>query len=161
MTEQLEKLREPERASERLLDVITGVAAEVLETMFFAEAIPAVCSHDWLKSAVSGFIAFHGSHSGELRLCVSLAAADSIACAFLGVEPSELTEPLRTQVMLELTNISCGAILSRLWTQATLALDPPAEVVASEPACGGALHCCFELPEGPLGLWLCWREESL
>jgi CheY-specific phosphatase CheX len=147
------------RALESLVDVVSRVLAEVLETMFFAEAVAADCAHDWLSSAVGARIGFAGSHLGELRLSVSRDAADSIACAFLGLEPLEITEPLCSQVILELTNILCGDILSHLWPESKLALGPP-ELSAEEPAVEGALHRCFELPEGKLALWIRWSEVT-
>jgi CheY-specific phosphatase CheX len=148
---------EPDVAS--LLEVVAGVAAEVLETMFFAEAVPAACCHDWLGSALAARICFAGSHFGEMRLSASLEAADSIAGAFLGIEPLELTEPLRNQVMLELANILCGAILSRLWPESKLALGAPELRPAGEdPDC--RLHECLELPEGKLAICILWRESA-
>ena len=162
MSERLEQLREAAAeapAPETLAKVLGRVTAEVLETMFFAEAVAADCSHAWLNAAVGASIRFEGSHLGKMRLSVSGEAADSIACAFLGLEPEELTEPLRAQVILELTNILCGDILSHLWPHSKLALDPP-ELSAEEPALEGALHQCFELPEGRLAIWIHWSESG-
>ena len=147
MSERVEFMREPEpeletqpaeTAPDALRDVIGRVPAEVLETMFFAEAIPADCGHEWLNAAVGARIRFEGSHRGEMRLSVSGAAADSIACAFLGLEPPELTEPLRAQVLLELANILCGAILSHLWPESKVALGRGA-ILATKTGC---VSCC-------------------
>lgn len=168
MSNELESFCAVGPADEAVVDTVRGVAedacrvaAEVLETMFFAQAVPAACSHDWLSSAVSDRIAFEGSHSGELRLSVSAEAADSLASAFLGLDPPELTEALRAQVILELTNILCGAIMSHLWPESKLALRPPEIAAAKPPDFGSALHRCFELPEGKLALWLEWQEGPL
>ena len=92
-----------------------------------------------------------------MRLSVSRDAADSIASAFLGLEPVELTERLRAQVILELANILCGAILSHLWPESKVALGVP-EIAAEEPPFNGAPHRCFELPEGKLAVWIHWSE---
>src|SRR5581483_2469259 len=127
------------------LEPATGIVTEVLETMFFAEAVSADCDgHEWLASAVSDRIGFDGSYSGEMRLSVSLEAASALAAAFLGIEPLETTELLRAQVILELTNILCGAILSRLCPESKLALAPP-EAVGIEQEGGRALHQCSEM----------------
>src|SRR4029077_9711129 len=99
-----------EPASAGFRELVPAVFAEVLETMFFTEALPPECSHAWLSAALEVRIRFEGSHFGEMRLGISREAADSIACAFLGLEPLEITDALRTQVLLELTNILCGAI---------------------------------------------------
>ncbi len=147
---------------EGLAEAAGRAASEVLETMFFAEAVAVPCQHGaWLDRAVSAHIRFEGSHRGEMRLSVSKGAADSIAGAFLGLEPLELTEQLGCQVMLELANILCGAILSQLWPESKLALGAP-EMAAGEEPRGKALHCCLELPEGMLALWVlgCEAVES-
>lgn len=159
MSHELEFLCESGSADPALVDAASAAAAEVMETMFFAEAVPCGCSHDWLTAAVSDRIVFEGSHSGELRLCVSEEAANSLACAFLGVDPPESTEPLRAQVILELTNILCGAIMSRLWPESKLSLTPPEAAANREPFIA-ALHRCFDLAEGKLALWLEWREVA-
>src|SRR5260370_35018122 len=102
MSELVEQFCEPTAAPEApalealeaLLDVLSRVPVEVLETMFFAEAVAADCSHEWLSSTVGVRIRFEGSHLGGMRLSVSRDAADSIARAFLGPEPLALTEPV-------------------------------------------------------------------
>src|SRR5579864_7124275 len=93
----LEALEIP--ASGSCVEVVSRAMDEVLETMFFADAVAANCSHQWLGSALGARRRFAGSHWGEMRLRVSPDAADSIACAFLGLEPLELTELLRAQVI--------------------------------------------------------------
>ena len=90
--------------------------------MFFAEAVPSACCHDWMGRLFRLASRFDGSHSGEMRLSASLDAADSIACAFLGLDPGEVIPAARVQVILELANILCGAILSQLWPESKLAL---------------------------------------
>lgn len=133
-------------------DTVREVAAEVLETMFFTEAELASCEHAWLGSAPCARIRFEGSHFGEMLLGVSAEAADPIAASFLGLDPMELTDSQRGQVIQELTNILCGAMLSHLWPESKLALSSPEltpwQVWPSE----GLLHRCFAIPEGMLGI---------
>jgi len=95
-----------------------------------------------------------------MRLSTSLDAADSIACAFLGADPEEVIPAARVQVILELANILCGAILSQLWPESKLALGAPELTAAGEefPVC--RLHHCFELPEGRLALCMWWSEGA-
>jgi len=128
------------------------VAAEVLETMFFTEAEPAACEHAWVRAAQTARIRFSGSHHGEMLLGVSEEAADPIAASFLGLEPAELTDAQRGQVIQELTNILCGAVLSRLWPESTLALSSPELTTWEEWPPGGALHRCFIIPEGMVAI---------
>jgi len=128
------------------------VAAEVLETMFFTEAEPAQCEHAWLESAACARARFAGSHIGEMQLGVSEEAVVPIAASFLGLEATELTEGQRGQVLEELTNILCGAMLSRIWPQSKLAIAPPELTNWREWPNEQALHRCFVIPEGKLAI---------
>jgi hypothetical protein len=137
-------------------DTVREVAAEVLETMFFTDAEVARCEHSWLGPGLSNSgascarIRFEGSHRGEMMLGVSVEAADPIAASFLGLDPMELTDAQRGQVIQELTNIFCGAMLSRLWPESKLALGSPELMTWQEWSGAGALHRCFMIPEGLL-----------
>src|SRR5579864_7390727 len=132
---------------------LSRVSAEVLETMFFDEAVPTPCDHGWISSAASVRLPFEGSHCGEFLLSVSPQVARSIAPAFLAVEPEEVTEGQSSQVLLELANILCGSVLSRFWPDSDLALGEPELIQAAEPI-GGSLHECFLLPEGMISVSL-------
>jgi|ERR1700678_171647 hypothetical protein len=133
-------------------DTIRLVTADVLETMFFTEAEAAGCEHAWLKAAPCARIQFAGSHCGEMLLGLSAEATDPIAASFLGLDPMELTAAQRGQVIQELTNILCGAILSRLWPESKLALSSPELRPWQEWPGEGLLHGCFVTPEGMLGI---------
>ena len=139
--------REPEAA-----DIVRSVAAEVLETMFFTEAEPCRCEHAWLPSAACAGARFTGSHLGEMLLAMSADAAVPIAASFLGLEPMELTEGQRGQVLQELTNILCGAMLSRIWPQSKLAIAAPELTGWKEWPEAPVLHRCFVIPEGKLAI---------
>jgi Chemotaxis phosphatase CheX len=133
-------------------ETIRQVAAEVLETMFFTEAELVPCEHAWLGSAQCGRIQFEGSHSGEMLLALSAEATEPIAASFLGLDPMELTDAQRGQVVQELSNIMCGALLSHLWPESRLALASPELTPWREWLGEGALHRCFALPEGMVAL---------
>jgi len=130
---------------------LSRVAGEVLETMFFTEAMTAECEHGWLSSAVSVQVAFTGSHFGEMWLAVGEEAVPPIASAFLGLDPEESNEMERSQVILELANILCGAILSSMWPESRLQLEAPKLVAWTSEAERG-WHCCLELPEGRMAI---------
>jgi hypothetical protein len=80
-------------------EVLQLVATEVLETMFFTEAELAPCEHGWLAEGRCARILFEGSHHGEMLLGVSAEAAEPIAAGFLGLDPMELTDAQRGQVI--------------------------------------------------------------
>jgi CheY-specific phosphatase CheX len=139
--------REPAAA-----DTIQRVAAEVLETMFFTEAELAVCEHAWLDAAPCARVRFEGSHLGEMLLAVSAEAADPVAAAFLGLDPMEVTDAQRGQMIQELTNILCGAMLSKLWPESRLAIGSPELMPWTDWSAAGALHRCFVIPDGMLAI---------
>ncbi len=131
--------------------ILGRVGGEVLETMFFAEAVTTSCDHSWLPSSCAVHLSFEGSHSGEFRLNVSLPAAESIASAFLGLDLADVTEAQRCQVLLELANILCGSVLSHFWPESDLSLREP-ECVPAAALLEGAVHQCFLMPEGLLAV---------
>ncbi len=133
-------------------ETIQQVTAEVLETMFFTAAEVASCEHGWLSKASCARIRFTGSHFGEMLLGVSVEAVDAIAASFLGLDPMELTDTQRGQVIQELSNILCGATLSHLWPESKLALSSPELAAWQEWPASGALHHCFAIPEGLLAI---------
>jgi CheY-specific phosphatase CheX len=127
--------------------VVVQVAAGVLETMFFAEAVANACDHAWHSTAVSAHLSFEGSHCGEFLLSVTPGTARSIASGFLGLDPEDMTQTQPGEVILELANILCGALMSALWPESSLSLGSP-ELVSSDHSLRDAMHCCFTLPEG-------------
>jgi hypothetical protein len=133
-------------------DTVREVAAAVLETMFFTAAELAPCEHAWLGLASCARIRFAGSHFGEMQLGVSTEATDPIAASFLGLDPMELTGAQRGQVIQELTNILCGAMLSHLWPESQLALSSPELTPWLDWPSEGLLHRCFTIPEGMLAI---------
>jgi hypothetical protein len=130
---------------------LSRVGAEVLETMFFDEAVAAHCEHGWIQSAASVRLPFEGSHCGEFLLSVAPEVARSITPAFLGIDPEEVTEGQSSQVLLELANILCGSVLSHLWPDSDLNLGGP-EPIQVEGPIEDALHECFRLTEGMLSV---------
>lgn len=77
--------------------------------------------------------------------------ARAIAAGFPRLDAEELTETQPGQVILELTNILCGAVMSNLWPESSLSLDPPRPAV-SEEIPPGFLHRCFQLADGPVAI---------
>jgi len=137
--------------------VIDRVAAEVLETMFFTEAVANGCDHAWFGSAITARIQFEGSHVGQFLLGVSLDAARSMAAGFLGLAEDEMTEKDCRQVILELSNILCGSVLSNRWPDSRLSLAPP-ELAGCNCCKEHAVHRCFALTEGALSVTICCAD---
>jgi hypothetical protein len=160
MSEQLQPAETP-AAGPDFAGTLSRVGAEVLETMFFDEAVPAPCEHGWIQSAASVRLAFEGSHCGVFLLSVAPEVAQSITPAFLGIEPDEVTEGQSSQVLLELANILCGSVLSHLWPDSDLNLGAPQTIEVEGPI-EDALHECFRLTEGMLSvsIGLCGAEPD-
>jgi hypothetical protein len=152
MPPELEQQSMPMDQEPAASDTIRVVAAEVLETMFFSEAELAACEHSWLDSARCARMRFEGSHLGEMLLGVSREAADPMAASFLGLDEVELTETQRGQVIQELSNILCGAMLSHLWPESKLALSSPELAPWQAWPSEGLLHRCFTIAEGKLAI---------
>ena len=150
MSEQLQPA-DARAAAPDFAGTLSRVGAEVLETMFFDEAVAAPCEHGWIPSAASVRLPFEGSHCGEFLLSVAPEVARSIAPAFLGIELEEVTEGQSSQVLLELANILCGSVLSHLWPDSDLRLGGPEPIQADGPI-EDSLHECFRLTEGMLSV---------
>jgi len=131
--------------------ILTRIGAEVLETMFFDEAVATPCDHSWIPSAASVSVAFEGSHYGEFLLSVSPEVARSITPSFLGVDLEDVADGQGSQVLLELANILCGSVLSHLWPESDLRLAAP-ELIRAERAIEDIAHQCFVLQEGMLAI---------
>jgi len=150
MRDEITQLEEANQAVD-FTEALRRVSGEVLETMFFTEAMPADCEHSWLGGAVSVQVGFDGSHVGEMWLAVGEEAVPALASAFLGLDPEEASAMERSQVILELANILCGAVLSSLWRDSRLQLDAP-KLAAWDCGGEGVWHCCLTLPEGRLAI---------
>ena len=142
--------------------IVVRVAADVLATMFFEEAEPAACDHAWLPTAVTARVSFEGSHCGQFLLSISPATTRSIASGFLGLEPEEMTGSQPGEVVQELANILCGALMSTLWPESSLSLGTP-ELIVAKPDMPAGMHCCFNLPEGmvAVSIGLCAETGSV
>lgn len=109
---------------------------EVLETMFFEvpldEDIPAPVHQ---PDALIARAYFDGSLEGWLCVAISQSCAGPLAAGFLGLEEEETGEDERRSMLIELTNIVCGATLSRLEPSGRLHIHQPV-LVPSPHLCG-------------------------
>jgi chemotaxis protein CheY-P-specific phosphatase CheC len=79
-------------------------------------------------------------------------AANAIAADFLGEDPESITAQQSTDVTLELGNMICGAVLSRIESSASFRLDTPRVLLADidEPAPAESTRYTVETGSGPL-----------
>jgi CheY-specific phosphatase CheX len=106
--------------------------SEVLEKMFFLEAL-ADGQEPTSEQAqdLSIRLVFDGDPPGVFRLRLARTAAASIAADFLGEDLDDLSQAQSQDVVRELANMICGAVLSRLESRGSFRLAPP-ELVADE-----------------------------
>jgi CheY-specific phosphatase CheX len=108
---------------------------EVLETMFFEvpleEDIP---SPEHETDALIALARFDGSIEGWLCVAISQSCAGPLAAGFLGLDEEETGEDERRSMLIELTNIVCGATLSRL--------DPSGRLHIHQPVLVESPHLC-------------------
>jgi CheY-specific phosphatase CheX len=97
--------------SHNLVDVLRGASTEVLETMFFAEAVSIDAEGAVHDNPLSCFLDFSGAETGTFTVAVDRAALRILCTAFYGDED----EPSLTQeeeMITELTNMLAGSTLS-------------------------------------------------
>lgn len=101
-------------------------AAQVLERMFFVcihrenEPTASEVDSEWICE-----VGFAGEPSGHLGLGIGRKAASLIAADFLGEDQASLSGLQIGQVVCELANMVCGAVLSRIESGTTFRLDSP------------------------------------
>lgn len=141
-----------------LTRVLAESASEVLETMYFTGIIGPLEEKpegEWVCTSLE----FTGSRAGGLGVRAPLATARALAESFLGAGPKTVSTSQCFEVLGEMTNMICGAVLSRLARDGQFSLSHP----RPEPEDWSGkwsrhtLAAMFELEEGALALWLDWE----
>lgn len=151
-------------------EVLRDAVTEVLEKMFFIRALDGLRGRAELPQEVkrrragnemAARVTFHGAPSGSLALRLDRPSARAIAADFLGEEEPELGETQVEEVIGELTNMVCGAVLSRVESAASFRLDQPVIVDPGVPEAldpETAIHV-FPIGSGALTVKI-WMEAS-
>jgi CheY-specific phosphatase CheX len=115
----------PERNAERNYEQMFAEAvSSVLETMFFTAPL-GLAEEESGGACLGARVAFRGSPSGEVRLCLSEASAQLLAAGFLGEDEQSLSPEQTGLVVCELANMLCGSLLSQLESQKHFDLAAP------------------------------------
>lgn len=128
---------------------------EVLETMFFVQNEGQPVQDRPLEELVASRVDFEGNPSGMLTLRITRQAARGMAADFLGQDPAELPPDRTTEVVSELANMICGAVLSRVESETTFRLSPPLTAVETGyvlTKSADAIVCRVDLPDGALSV---------
>jgi CheY-specific phosphatase CheX len=137
---------------------------EVLETMFFVESEGPASRSGPPEEMVASQVDFKGSPSGSLSLRITLPAARSLAADFLGEDVSDLAARRAAEVVSELANMICGAVLSRVESDTTFRLSAPLTTFETGPVVQvlpGAVACHLAIPGGTLTVsFLCQGDGA-
>jgi CheY-specific phosphatase CheX len=147
---------------QRIDELLPEAAQRTLETMFFA--VPDAVSASPRRPAgdlVAASLTFRGTPHGCFGVLISESLARTLAANFFGCdEGSEMASGHVTGVVAELTNMICGAALTRVESDAAFDLAAPrtSRLAAAAPlpgfAAGASFVCRLEFPEGTLILFL-------
>jgi len=143
-----------------LSEQLTMAATEVLETMFFASVETAdgeagVPAGDRIGASLD----FHGACAGCLTLSLDRAAAEGLASNFFGGVGDGGPEEDSQSVMVELTNMVCGAMLSHLDRNSIFCLDTPKQLEPGVEVTGEIVRD-LTLEDGLLRLAFSLRESD-
>jgi CheY-specific phosphatase CheX len=106
-------------------EALSSAVTEVLESMFFLEALGEAEDSSADGDTITARMIFDGDPPGSFRMWLERKAANAIAADFLGEDATVLTVQQCTDVILELANMICGAVLSRVESRATFRLGGP------------------------------------
>ena len=131
---------------------LSSAVADVLERMFFLEVLGEVAEPPPEAETVTVHVSFDGDPPGYFQMRIARPAANVFAADFLGEDPQSLTDRQRMDVTLELANMICGAVLSRIESRAAFRLGSPQIVADDTGKCGSAeeTRCTVETGSGAL-----------
>ena len=110
----------------RIHEALEQAVRDVLDKMFFVDTLACPDTNPLpLGAGISARLTFEGDPPGVFRLRVSLAAAQSMAADFSGVDPGSVTPELMAEVVSEAANMICGSVLSHIENAAVFHLATP------------------------------------
>ena len=120
--------------------------------MFFLEVLGEIAEPPPQAENVTVQVSFDGDPPGSFQMRIARPAANAVAADFLGEDLESLSARQSTDVTLELANMICGAVLSRIESRAAFRLGSP-QIVADDtvqPNSGEETRCTVETGSGPL-----------
>jgi CheY-specific phosphatase CheX len=105
--------------------------------MFFLEGLPEAPEPPVQTGTVTVHLTFDGDPPGCFEMRLARPAANAIAADFLGEDAGSLTDEQSADVTLELANMICGAVLSRIESRAAFRLGTP-QIVSDDRAKPGS-----------------------
>ncbi len=143
-----------------LSEQLTTAATEVLETMFFASVDPAEDENAApAGDRIGASLDFHGACAGHLAISLDRAAAECLASNFFGGVGEGGPAEDSQSVMVELTNMVCGAMLSHLDRNSIFCLDTPKQLEPGQEV-NGEIVRNLALEDGLLRLAFSLQEKA-
>ncbi len=141
---------------EQLSEALASAAEQVLDTMFFMAVVSQSESAPDSALPVCACLEFRGEPWGSFGVNVSASAAQVIAANFLGDEPDAVSEAQTGEVICELANMICGALLTRVHADNLFELTSPElqKAEAASAAASGATSRTFDLGDGLLQVYV-------
>jgi CheY-specific phosphatase CheX len=140
-----------------LHQALAQAIAETLEKMFFVPWLEEPVAGSMPQEEFAARLEFEGSPPGRLTLRIAAPTARSIAADFLGEAELAPSERRVEEVICELANMICGAVLSRVENAEDFRLGaprlippaglvrPPGGVAYSVETGGGLLEVVLEM----------------
>jgi CheY-specific phosphatase CheX len=141
-------------------DALSDAVTEVLEKMFFIEATAAPSQVSAQPQSIVVELEFDGDPPGVFRMSLAREAASQIAADFLGEDVSSLSVPQVEDVVKELANMICGAVLSRVESSATFRLAAPNILPVEHAVVNDSTVCVVETGNGLLTAEIHRRERE-
>src|ERR1017187_5958667 len=110
---------------------LSSAVAEVLDCMFFLEVLGEIAEPPPRDETVTVQVSFEGDPPGHFQMRIGRPAANAVAADFLGEDLESLSARQSADVTLELANMICGAVLSRIESRAVFRLGSP-QIVADD-----------------------------
>lgn len=135
--------------------LLASATAEVLESMCFMSADencsePIAEDETWIAAKLH----FRGPSSGDFGLRTPLGTARTIASNFLGEDESDLNTFQVIEVLCELSNMICGALLGRLGSDGVYDLSHPERDLGLVRQEANSACRTLQLDGGALSVWL-------
>ena len=153
-----------------LVHALRHAVTEVLERMFFIRVLEdpreaaqfAAQMRPFGGTEIAARVEFHGEPSGCLLLRLGRDMARTIAADFLGEEEPELEERHVEEVIAELANMVCGAVLSSVESAVTFHLDTPVVIDPETFECKSPEAAVHTFPIGDTAITVkLWMEEPV
>ena len=151
-------LKIPANILDSLTPLLESRCAEVLESMYFASVFETAPAEQPLADAGFSFsLSFAGDLHGFFGVTLALKTARTLAVNFTGEDEESLTPEAIADVIGELANMLCGAVLSRVPSHQVFTLSHPEPVHSFDAATAQtsdqyALTLTTDL--GPVSVWL-------